>query len=327
MNNKKTCGLAALFLLLTFLLTLLGGSACAEEAAPLAGLQLEKNGLPLDLSLLKMEIEDGKLAISIAIDGITGWKDEEPPSLIVQYGESGMELKTKLFTNETVKSLPDGARNYKMSTKLPGDGDALPSRLLIDIGGKDPLLFWDSADAAAETTAKPAAKSGPGKADTAQTALDEAKALLEAGEYYEAALLIRDCPASMKAECDKIMAEIKTALKDIEPKTGEIERNFPFYGKNCVRATAESGPFEMIITDVENENLNTRFYVRQGDTSEVYLPASSYHVLFKQGDIWFGDEIGFGELCESSDFGGDTLDLVSRVKGNTMNWQEWCPTF
>ena len=83
----------------------------------------------------------------------------------------------------------------------------------------------------------------------------------------------------------------------------------------------------MIITDSEDEKLNTRFYVRQGDTSEVYLPSSYYRVIIKQGDVWFGDEIGFGELCESSDFGGDTLDMTSRVKGSTMSYHEWKPVF
>ena len=336
MYNKKTCGLTALFLLLTFLLALFGGSACAEETAPLAELHLEKNGLPLDLRLLKMEIEDGKLVLSVSIDGITEWKDEDPPSLIINYGDSGMELKTKLFANETVKSLPAGAKNYKMTTKFPSDGDALPDQLLIDIGEKDPLPFWLSEDAvldaAVETTVKAADEIVPKKDTGAQAAIDEAQKLFDAGEYYKAALAVRDCQAEYPnsdaaQKGDEMMSEIKTALKDKEPKTGEIERNFPFFGMNCVRATALTGPFEMIITDTEDEKLNTRFYVRQGDTSEVYLPSSFYSVIIRQGDIWFGDEIGFGELCESSDFGGDTLDMTSRVKGNTMSYHEWKPVF
>lgn len=336
MYNKKTCGLTALFLLLTFLLALFGGSACAEETAPLAELHLEKNGLPLDLRLLKMEIEDGKLVLSVSIDGITEWKDEDPPSLIINYGDSGMELKTKLFANETVKSLPAGAKNYKMTTKFPSDGDALPDQLLIDIGEKDPLPFWLSEDAvldaAVETAVKAADEIVPKKDTGAQAAIDEAQKLFDAGEYYKAALAVRDCQAEYPnsdaaQKGDEMMSEIKTALKDKEPKTGEIERNFPFFGMNCVRATALTGPFEMIITDTEDEKLNTRFYVRQGDTSEVYLPSSFYSVIIRQGDIWFGDEIGFGELCESSDFGGDTLDMTSRVKGNTMSYHEWKPVF
>ena len=96
---------------------------------------------------------------------------------------------------------------------------------------------------------------------------------------------------------------------------------------NCVHATAESWPFEMTITDVENPSQFVRFYVRKGDTSEIYLPSSHYYVTISTGDIWFGDDIGFGELGESDDFDGDTLDMTSRVKGNTMSYHEWNPTF
>lgn len=333
MYTQKRHSLIMFVLLCTLLLSLLAGTACADETVPaLAELHLEKNGHPLDLTLQQLEIEDGKLAISVAIDKITEWKDEEPPSLIIRYADSGMELKTGLFSAEAVKTLPSGAKNYRMSTKLPSDGDALPDRILIDIGGKKPLLFWDSSDAASETAAKPAAGSGSGKGDAAQTAIDKAQKLMDAGSYYEAALAIRDCQAEYPnsdaaQKGDEMMAQIKTALKDKEPKTGEIERHFPFFGKNCVKATAVSGPFEMIITDAKDENLNTRFYVRQFETSEVYLPASTYKVVINMGDIWFGDDIGFGELCESSDFGGDTLEMKSGVKGNTMNWIEWSPVF
>ena len=45
------------------------------------------------------------------------------------------------------------------------------------------------------------------------------------------------------------------------------------------------------------------------------------------GYIWFGDRIGFGELGETYDFDGDTLDMTSRANGNTINYHEWNPTF
>lgn len=329
MHNRKRNGMTALFLALALLFTLLTGSAFADDAAPLAELHLEKNGLPLDLRLLKAEIEDGKLVLSVAIDGITSWKDEEPPSLIIKYKESGMELKTKLFTNDTVKSLPAGAKNYKMTSKLPSSGDALPDQILIDIGGDEPLLFWPSTG---DDAAKPAVSTQPKSGSEADKAMAEAQKLFDAGEYYKAALAIHDCqedyPGSTAAkEGDKLMEQIAKALKGKEPKTGELERHFPFYGMNCVRATAKTGPFEMIITDVEDEKLNTRFYVRKGDTSEVYLPSSHYYVVIKMGDIWFGDDIGFGELCETSDFDGDTLDMTSKSDGRTINYHEWTPTF
>ena len=116
-----------------------------------------------------------------------------------------------------------------------------------------------------------------------------------------AALAARDCAEnypSLWDECDEILEKIADKLKDKEPETGELERHFPFYGMNCVHATAESWPFEMTITDVENPSQFVRFYVRKGDTSEIYLPSSHYYVTISTGDIWFGDDIGFGELGE-----------------------------
>ena len=67
--------------------------------------------------------------------------------------------------------------------------------------------------------------------------------------------------------------------------------------------------------------------MRQGDTSEIYLPNGQYSVFIRQGPIWFNDEIGFGELCESSDFGGATLDMGSGSDGTILQWHEWSPTF
>ena len=107
----------------------------------------------------------------------------------------------------------------------------------------------------------------------------------------------------------------------------ELERNFPYWGKSCVKAKAASAPFEMIIRDTKNESQFTHFFVRQGDTSEIYLPNGLYSVYICQGPIWFNDEIGFGEFCESSDFGGATLDMGSGSDGTILKWHEWSPTF
>lgn len=184
----------------------------------------------------------------------------------------------------------------------------------------------------AKPTPEPTPEPTPDVETEAAAVIDEARGLFDDEAYYEAALRVRDCqelyPDTEAAEAgNELMDEIAAALKDKEPKTGELERHFPFYGKNCVRATAQSFPFEMTIRDVEDESQFVRFYVRQGDTSEIYLPSSHYHVLIKAGPVWFGDEIGFGELGESSDFGGDTLDMTSGEKNNIISWHEWSPVF
>ena len=341
MRTRKPAAAAVCMLLCMLMLVGLAASSFAEEA--LAELHVEKNGLTLDLSLLKLEIEDGKLVVSVGIDGITKWKDEEPPKIILDFEQAGEKFTSGLFSADTVAKLPENAKNYKTTSKHPISGSELPDRILIDIGGDEPLVFWEKnpdADAPAESTqTEPPADTEKdtekdiGKdvgEDDEQEVLAEVQAIFDGGDYYAAALAARDCEEnypSLWDECDEILEKIADKLKDKEPETGELERHFPFYGMNCVHATAESWPFEMTITDVENPSQFVRFYVRKGDTSEIYLPSSHYYVTISTGDIWFGDDIGFGELGESDDFDGDTLDMTSRAQGNTISYHEWNPIF
>ena len=189
-----------------------------------------------------------------------------------------------------------------------------------------------TAKATAEPSLEPTPEPTPDPEAEAMVYIDEAKKLMGEENYYEAALRLVDCqkeyPDTEAANLGgDLLDEIASILKPNEPKTGELERHFPFYGKNCVRATAETWPFEMTIRDVEDESLYVRFYVRQGETSEVYLPSSEYYCMIRQGPIWFNDETGFGDLGTSSNFGGDTLKMTSGVNGNTFSWHEWSPTF
>ena len=333
MRTRKPAAAAVFILLCVLMLTGLAASSFAEDA--LTELHVEKNGLTLELSLLKLEIEDGKLVVSVGIDGITKWKDEEPPKITLDFEQAGEKFTSGLFTADTVAKLPENVKNYKTTSRHPVSGSELPDRILIDIGNDEPLVFWEKnpdADAAAESTQTepPADSEKEAGKDDEQEALAEVQAIFDGGEYYAAALAARDCAEnypSLWDECDEILEKIADKLKDKEPKTGELERHFPFYGMNCVRATAESWPFEMTITDVDNSSQFVRFYVRKGDTSEIYLPSSHYYVTIATGDIWFGDDIGFGELGESDDFDGDTLDMTSRVNGSIMNYHEWNPIF
>ena len=341
MRTRKPAAAAVCLLLCMLMVMSFAASSFAEEA--LAELHVEKNGLTLDLSLLKLEIEDGKLVVSVGIDGITKWKDEEPPKIILDFEQAGEKFTSGLFSADTVAKLPENAKNYKTTSKHPISGEELPDRILLDIGGDEPLVFWEknpNADAPAENmqtepqadTEKDGGKdSGKDSGqDDAQEALAEVQAIFDGGEYYTAALAARDCAENYPDiwdECDEILEKIADKLKDKEPETGELERHFPFYGMNRVHATAKNWPFEMTITDVEDPGLFVRFYVRKGDTSEIYLPSSHYYVTISTGDIWFGDDIGFGELGESDDLDGITLDMTSRAQGNTISYHEWNPIF
>ena len=117
MRTRKPAVTAVCMLLCMLMLVGLAASSFAEEA--LAELHVEKNGLTLDLSLLKLEIEDGKLVVSVGIDGITKWKDEEPPKIILDFEQAG-EKFTSLWqsfrktpkTTRQLPSIPSAGRSF-----------------------------------------------------------------------------------------------------------------------------------------------------------------------------------------------------------------------
>ena len=130
MRTRKPAAAAVCLLLCMLMVMSFAASSFAEEA--LAELHVEKNGLTLDLSLLKLEIEDGKLVVSVGIDGITKWKDEEPPKIILDFEQAGEKFTSGLFSADTVAKLPENAKNYKTTSKHPISGEELPDRILIE---------------------------------------------------------------------------------------------------------------------------------------------------------------------------------------------------
>ena len=180
--------------------------------------------------------------------------------------------------------------------------------------------------ASAPATAKPTATPAPTPTPTQTPAptptpapagggwedsLKEIERQIEAGEYYEAALAILDCCRQYpdaESACNELMQQIKTALRQNEPKTGELERSFQYQGGNQVCLTAVSGPLEVTIRDANKASSFVRFYVRQNETSQIYLPAGSYTVSYKVGIVWFDNTIGFGEVCSEGAYNG-TLEF------------------
>ena len=161
-------------------------------------------------------------------------------------------------------------------------------------------------------------------------AADEARAKFDAGDTYEAALLAKTCqdenPDSSAAEaCDELLAEIREALADQEPKTGELERTFQIQGRHTARVTAASGAIVMTVADSKKPSDFVRFYIRQGETSEVYLPAGVFDVDFTIGDIWFDDTVGFGELGESYSF-SSLLEFEADGDSAWVPVYTWSPT-
>ena len=84
---------------------------------------------------------------------------------------------------------------------------------------------------------------------------------------------------------------------------------------------ALSGPVEMLITDVDNPSQYVRFYVRQGEMSEIYLVSGTYEATWKIGKCWFGDDIGFGELYTEG-AREDNMSVQTKQEGGwIVNWR------
>ena len=151
----------------------------------------------------------------------------------------------------------------------------------------------------------------------------DARQLIDQGNYHDAAVILINCvneyPES-EEECDELLEEIHEAVKDNEPKTGELERTIVYQGGHQVHITAVSGPLEMTLTDVNNPSQYVRFYVRLGETSDIYVVSGKYKVTYKIGLYWFDDTIGFGDLCIPREF-SDYLDVKTTEEGGWVtNW-------
>ena len=84
-------------------------------------------------------------------------------------------------------------------------------------------------------------------------------------------------------------------------ETGELERSFRYQGGNMINITSEEGDVELKLTSPNAPGV-ARYYIREGETASFYLPCYKYDVEYTRGDIWFDDEIGFGEFGETHEY-------------------------
>ena len=153
-------------------------------------------------------------------------------------------------------------------------------------------------------TEAPAPKAEEPAAPAYAASLEEIKGLIAGEEYYDAAKAVVACrekwPESA-SECDALWQQIKDALADKRPETGETERTFEYQGGNIVSISSDSGDIDLTITSRGGHG-SARYYVREGETVNFYVPCYGFDVDYTKGDIWFDDEIGFGEFGESSSY-------------------------
>ena len=160
-----------------------------------------------------------------------------------------------------------------------------------------------SAAPAAPETAEPEQSSAPTQLSAQEQYLSDAQKFFDEGEYYhayDAAMKSQnDADADIIERSEELIEQIKSAVSENEPENSEeLERTFSVSGGGQLRVTAQSGPLEMLVEDNDNSEQYVRFYVRHGETGNVYLPSGSYTVTCKLGGIWFDGETGFGEYYD-----------------------------
>ena len=149
------------------------------------------------------------------------------------------------------------------------------------------------------------------------------------GDYYQAALIYQDCYNTYpdaRGTCSRQLDAIRSQLRSIEPSTGELARTIQYQGRHEIHITASSGPVEATFTDVEDPGQYVRFYVRQGETSLIYLVNGTYRVSYKVGLCWFNDSIGFGDLCRSVTY-DDYLEFHTKQDNAWITNYSWSPIF
>lgn len=162
----------------------------------------------------------------------------------------------------------------------------------------------EAVPAPADTeTAEPESVPATTPPSAQEECLAAAQKYFDEGEYYlayDAAMKCRsEADAEVYGRSEALIEQIKSAVSENEPENSEeLERTFSVSGGGQLRVTAQSGPLEMLVEDNDNPKQYVRFYVRHGETGNIYLPSGSYTVTCRLGYIWFDDETGFGEYYD-----------------------------
>lgn len=143
-----------------------------------------------------------------------------------------------------------------------------------------------------------------------------AKDALAEGNYHDALLTLlswadEDPAASDTEAFDDILYTIADNTGIDEPQSGtELERTFQFQGGGLLTLKASSGPVEVTVVNVEDSSQYVRFYVREGESADINLPAAVYEISCKIGMLWFNSDIGFGDIYYDHSY-DQTFDFSS----------------
>lgn len=187
------------------------------------------------------------------------------------------------------------------------------------------LLLCCGAQAFAEKTPiKPKASPTPTPAADAAAALKDVQKLLDDKKLYDAALACYDgyCDyPDRAADFEALWQRIADACAGKMPKTGELKRSFQYQGGNELHVIAASGNVDLTAVDTDSKE-SVRVFIREGEEFTINLPSGKFDLSFKLGEIWFDDEIGFGDFCE--DYPNvQTLDIKYVSDGSWVTYYSY----
>ena len=80
----------------------------------------------------------------------------------------------------------------------------------------------------------------------------------------------------------------------------------------------------MTVVNADKPSEYSRFFVREGETGSINLPAGHFDISWNIGHIWFNDEIGFGELGVQDSAG--VMDFTRSDQGGWVQYGGWTLT-
>ncbi len=199
---------------------------------------------------------------------------------------------------------------YHSQTQASNSTKSFP-RILIIIGIIITIgIFWYTTSSGSSSYSSSSKSSGTGSSSVSYYT-NRARSYMKTGHYHNAMKAIYECydevPGSRSnSECEEIIDEIRKALKNNEPQNGkQLARTFQYMGGCILNVTAQSGSMVVRIYDKKNPSAYCEFYVRKGKSAETSVTAGTYRISYKIGDLWFNDNIGFGDFCEEGSFEED----------------------
>lgn len=126
--------------------------------------------------------------------------------------------------------------------------------------------------------------------------------------YYQTALYYIDQCKELYAETETVSQiyavekSVWQTLADIEPENGEIVADTLGSGEYPYELDNSNSEVNTLVkmVSVSDESKYMTFYVRAGESAEVYIPAGEYIIKYADGETWYGKQSMFGQSMECS---------------------------